>query len=169
MKIGFNALASFGISFEKIVQRASLDGFDVVEVLCEGPYLPRFALKDITQFEILSQYDLELTIHSPTVDLNPASVNIRIREETTKQLNETIDLAVFLDASTVTTHLGYVKRINQGVTKLSLIHISEPTILLSISYAVFCLKKEKKQPGVQTAHREQPGRHRRPERRPVIE
>jgi sugar phosphate isomerase/epimerase len=120
MKIGFNALASFGISFEKIVQRASLDGFDVVEVLCEGPYLPRFALKDITQFEILSQYDLELTIHSPTVDLNPASVNIRIREETTKQLNETIDLAVSLDASTVTTHLGYAKRINQGVTKQSL-------------------------------------------------
>src|SRR5678815_676035 len=29
-------------------------------------------------------------------------------------------------------------------TKLSLIHISEPTRLLSISYAVFCLKKKKK-------------------------
>src|SRR5674536_373378 len=28
---------------------------------------------------------------------------------------------------------------------LSLIHISEPTRLLSISYAVFCLKKKKKQ------------------------
>ena len=30
------------------------------------------------------------------------------------------------------------------VRKLSLIHISEPTRLLSISYAVFCLKKKKK-------------------------
>src|SRR5678815_4587042 len=29
------------------------------------------------------------------------------------------------------------------VQKLSLIHISEPTRLLSISYAVFCLKKKK--------------------------
>eukprot|EP00658_Telonema_sp_P-2_P032272 TRINITY_DN2393_c0_g1_i1.p1 TRINITY_DN2393_c0_g1~~TRINITY_DN2393_c0_g1_i1.p1 ORF type:complete len:118 (+),score=23.20 TRINITY_DN2393_c0_g1_i1:313-666(+) len=29
---------------------------------------------------------------------------------------------------------------------LSLIHISEPTRLLSISYAVFCLKKKKKTP-----------------------
>eukprot|EP00658_Telonema_sp_P-2_P063397 TRINITY_DN52105_c0_g1_i1.p1 TRINITY_DN52105_c0_g1~~TRINITY_DN52105_c0_g1_i1.p1 ORF type:complete len:125 (+),score=31.63 TRINITY_DN52105_c0_g1_i1:110-484(+) len=29
--------------------------------------------------------------------------------------------------------------------QLSLIHISEPTRLLSISYAVFCLKKKKKQ------------------------
>eukprot|EP00658_Telonema_sp_P-2_P018387 TRINITY_DN17216_c0_g1_i4.p1 TRINITY_DN17216_c0_g1~~TRINITY_DN17216_c0_g1_i4.p1 ORF type:complete len:104 (-),score=17.30 TRINITY_DN17216_c0_g1_i4:32-343(-) len=31
-----------------------------------------------------------------------------------------------------------------GVIALSLIHISEPTRLLSISYAVFCLKKKKK-------------------------
>ena len=30
-----------------------------------------------------------------------------------------------------------------GPTTLSLIHISEPTRLLSISYAVFCLKKKK--------------------------
>ena len=30
-----------------------------------------------------------------------------------------------------------------GIFNLSLIHISEPTRLLSISYAVFCLKKKK--------------------------
>ena len=30
-----------------------------------------------------------------------------------------------------------------AVHELSLIHISEPTRLLSISYAVFCLKKKK--------------------------
>src|SRR5678815_5888724 len=32
----------------------------------------------------------------------------------------------------------------RAALKLSLIHISEPTRLLSISYAVFCLKKKKK-------------------------
>ena len=32
---------------------------------------------------------------------------------------------------------------NTGILNLSLIHISEPTRLLSISYAVFCLKKKK--------------------------
>eukprot|EP00658_Telonema_sp_P-2_P018921 TRINITY_DN17407_c0_g1_i1.p1 TRINITY_DN17407_c0_g1~~TRINITY_DN17407_c0_g1_i1.p1 ORF type:complete len:103 (-),score=31.32 TRINITY_DN17407_c0_g1_i1:31-339(-) len=32
----------------------------------------------------------------------------------------------------------------EGSPDLSLIHISEPTRLLSISYAVFCLKKKKK-------------------------
>eukprot|EP00658_Telonema_sp_P-2_P020560 TRINITY_DN18133_c0_g1_i1.p1 TRINITY_DN18133_c0_g1~~TRINITY_DN18133_c0_g1_i1.p1 ORF type:complete len:197 (+),score=15.79 TRINITY_DN18133_c0_g1_i1:143-733(+) len=34
--------------------------------------------------------------------------------------------------------------IDEDIEKLSLIHISEPTRLLSISYAVFCLKKKKK-------------------------
>ena len=34
----------------------------------------------------------------------------------------------------------------EGLIDLSLIHISEPTRLLSISYAVFCLKKKKKKP-----------------------
>src|SRR5674536_381789 len=36
------------------------------------------------------------------------------------------------------------RRAYPGYLYLSLIHISEPTRLLSISYAVFCLKKKKK-------------------------
>eukprot|EP00658_Telonema_sp_P-2_P069708 TRINITY_DN59070_c0_g1_i1.p2 TRINITY_DN59070_c0_g1~~TRINITY_DN59070_c0_g1_i1.p2 ORF type:complete len:104 (-),score=5.80 TRINITY_DN59070_c0_g1_i1:5-316(-) len=35
---------------------------------------------------------------------------------------------------------------------LSLIHISEPTRLLSISYAVFCLKKKKHAPHITSYH-----------------
>eukprot|EP00658_Telonema_sp_P-2_P010718 TRINITY_DN1404_c0_g1_i7.p1 TRINITY_DN1404_c0_g1~~TRINITY_DN1404_c0_g1_i7.p1 ORF type:complete len:253 (+),score=56.41 TRINITY_DN1404_c0_g1_i7:27-785(+) len=38
-----------------------------------------------------------------------------------------------------------LKRDNEETLDLSLIHISEPTRLLSISYAVFCLKKKKTQ------------------------
>src|SRR5674536_372023 len=38
--------------------------------------------------------------------------------------------------------------------KLSLIHISEPTRLLSISYAVFCLKKKKKKKKKKTKHKD---------------
>src|SRR5678815_1089578 len=38
---------------------------------------------------------------------------------------------------------AYEAALNAGVLELSLIHISEPTRLLSISYAVFCLKKKK--------------------------
>eukprot|EP00658_Telonema_sp_P-2_P086128 TRINITY_DN9983_c0_g1_i5.p1 TRINITY_DN9983_c0_g1~~TRINITY_DN9983_c0_g1_i5.p1 ORF type:complete len:103 (+),score=43.00 TRINITY_DN9983_c0_g1_i5:101-409(+) len=52
-------------------------------------------------------------------------------------------------------HNPYHQHFNQSINQptkqstpslpdLSLIHISEPTRLLSISYAVFCLKKKKK-------------------------
>eukprot|EP00658_Telonema_sp_P-2_P040531 TRINITY_DN28982_c0_g1_i3.p1 TRINITY_DN28982_c0_g1~~TRINITY_DN28982_c0_g1_i3.p1 ORF type:complete len:110 (+),score=15.78 TRINITY_DN28982_c0_g1_i3:110-439(+) len=37
----------------------------------------------------------------------------------------------------------------EGLDALSLIHISEPTRLLSISYAVFCLKKKKENLNIQ--------------------
>lgn len=120
MKIGFSALALFDSSFDQMITKACADGFDAVELLCEGPYLPRQALKNIWQFEILLEYDIELTIHSPTVDLNPASLNAGIREETAKQLRETVDLAATIGASTITTHPGYVKRINDTLTQRSL-------------------------------------------------
>eukprot|EP00658_Telonema_sp_P-2_P031203 TRINITY_DN23401_c0_g1_i1.p2 TRINITY_DN23401_c0_g1~~TRINITY_DN23401_c0_g1_i1.p2 ORF type:complete len:117 (+),score=21.67 TRINITY_DN23401_c0_g1_i1:168-518(+) len=44
-----------------------------------------------------------------------------------------------------TNWLNWLYALNPWLTpNLSLIHISEPTRLLSISYAVFCLKKKKK-------------------------
>eukprot|EP00658_Telonema_sp_P-2_P050721 TRINITY_DN3874_c0_g3_i14.p1 TRINITY_DN3874_c0_g3~~TRINITY_DN3874_c0_g3_i14.p1 ORF type:complete len:455 (+),score=107.91 TRINITY_DN3874_c0_g3_i14:55-1419(+) len=46
--------------------------------------------------------------------------------------------------STTGTRLFLRRTQNPVTNELSLIHISEPTRLLSISYAVFCLKKKKK-------------------------
>jgi len=51
MKVGFTALALFDAPFDRIMQRAFEDRFDVIEVLCEGPYLPRHALRNVAQFE----------------------------------------------------------------------------------------------------------------------
>eukprot|EP00658_Telonema_sp_P-2_P032121 TRINITY_DN23867_c0_g1_i2.p1 TRINITY_DN23867_c0_g1~~TRINITY_DN23867_c0_g1_i2.p1 ORF type:complete len:243 (-),score=77.07 TRINITY_DN23867_c0_g1_i2:77-805(-) len=48
---------------------------------------------------------------------------------------------------TISQGQGTQKTVSQSPKQpLSLIHISEPTRLLSISYAVFCLKKKKKYP-----------------------
>src|SRR5678816_2543413 len=41
-------------------------------------------------------------------------------------------------------HVDFSYEVTRSLAALSLIHISEPTRLLSISYAVFCLKKKKK-------------------------
>eukprot|EP00658_Telonema_sp_P-2_P035684 TRINITY_DN25911_c0_g1_i2.p1 TRINITY_DN25911_c0_g1~~TRINITY_DN25911_c0_g1_i2.p1 ORF type:complete len:113 (+),score=33.37 TRINITY_DN25911_c0_g1_i2:176-514(+) len=50
----------------------------------------------------------------------------------------------FLEANDITIKGTANSDSNSSVSSLSLIHISEPTRLLSISYAVFCLKKKKK-------------------------
>ncbi len=120
MKVGFTALALFDLPFETALQIAKRDGFDAIELLCEGPYLPRLALQNRQQFESIASYDFDISLHAPTVDLNPASVNVGIREETVRQLQETIDLAIMLEASTITTHPGYVKRINDRLTARAL-------------------------------------------------
>ena len=119
MKEGFTALALFDAPFENTLAIAQRDSFDTVELLCEGPYLPRLALQNVKQFESAASYDVEITLHAPTVDLNPASVNVGILEETARQLQETLDLGVVLNASTITTHPGYVKRINDRITALA--------------------------------------------------
>eukprot|EP00658_Telonema_sp_P-2_P041430 TRINITY_DN2962_c0_g1_i1.p1 TRINITY_DN2962_c0_g1~~TRINITY_DN2962_c0_g1_i1.p1 ORF type:complete len:147 (+),score=61.28 TRINITY_DN2962_c0_g1_i1:130-570(+) len=51
-----------------------------------------------------------------------------LEEETTEYMEETVD-----------QQIDFLSKMES----LSLIHISEPTRLLSISYAVFCLKKKK--------------------------
>ena len=119
MKIGFTTLALFNKSFDEQLNTAVTDGFTMVEILCEGPNLPRVALSDLKMFDIAHSYNLEFTIHSPTVDLNPASLNVGIREETLRQLKETTDFASAIGATTVTTHPGLVSKTADWVINVS--------------------------------------------------
>eukprot|EP00658_Telonema_sp_P-2_P023680 TRINITY_DN19493_c0_g1_i2.p1 TRINITY_DN19493_c0_g1~~TRINITY_DN19493_c0_g1_i2.p1 ORF type:complete len:148 (+),score=54.84 TRINITY_DN19493_c0_g1_i2:212-655(+) len=59
-----------------------------------------------------------------------------------------LDREVLLAAAAVEAALDDLSSLD-----LSLIHISEPTRLLSISYAVFCLKKKKKKNDNRVSHR----------------
>ena len=81
-------------SFEECLDIATKDGFKLMEILCEGPYWPRNVLNHVEGLEIFSSYDLDIFLHAPTIDLNPASLNPGIRDETLRQLVETVDLAV---------------------------------------------------------------------------
>src|SRR5678815_5612691 len=72
----------------------------------------------------------------------PAKVSRRGFLSTTSRSNVSTRLEAFRQGL---RELGYVEGKNIVIEyRLSLIHISEPTRLLSISYAVFCLKKKKK-------------------------
>ncbi|HMK48389.1 MAG TPA: sugar phosphate isomerase/epimerase family protein [Methanocella sp.] len=109
VRIGFSTLSLFWRSPFDWAKAAISDGFGAIEVLCEGPQWPREA--DARQIrDSFEGSGLEVYLHSPTVDLNPASVNRGIREETLRQLGEAVDMAAVAGAKYVTTHPGIVHK-----------------------------------------------------------
>jgi sugar phosphate isomerase/epimerase len=106
LKLGFSTLSIFMRPPETWAKIALADNFNAIEILCEGPMWPRRGAWKSG----MSADGLEVYLHSPTIDLNPASVNEGIREETLRQLKETIDMAAGLDAKYVTTHPGVIHR-----------------------------------------------------------
>jgi len=119
MKIGFSTLALFMRSFEECLDIAAAAGFNLIEVLCEGPYWPRNIINQADDFEIFSSYDIDIYLHSPTIDLNPASLNPGIREETLRQLMETLDLAAMMGAEAITTHPGLIHRLEKRIRDMA--------------------------------------------------
>ncbi len=126
MKIGFSTLALFMSSMEECLEIATKDGFQLMEILCEGPYWPRNVLSlDKRYFEPFLSYDIDVFLHSPTIDLNPGSLNPGIREETLKQLIETIDFAGKINAKAITTHPGLIHRFEERIRTYGMKHAIE--------------------------------------------
>eukprot|EP00658_Telonema_sp_P-2_P076027 TRINITY_DN65964_c0_g1_i1.p2 TRINITY_DN65964_c0_g1~~TRINITY_DN65964_c0_g1_i1.p2 ORF type:complete len:126 (+),score=30.12 TRINITY_DN65964_c0_g1_i1:165-542(+) len=73
-----------------------------------------------------------------------ASTRVEPKVLDTSAMAESISSAGSSSAKLNLTGTGTNNNGGGEAVKLSLIHISEPTRLLSISYAVFCLKKKKK-------------------------
>lgn len=131
MKIGFSSLALFMKPLEEIFEIANLNGFEAVEILCEGPYWPRFIqsndnyrnqlnIDPLEIAEIAKSFDIAIFLHGPTIDLNPASMNEGIRIETQKQTIETLNLAADLEAIAITTHPGLVHRKEKRIRDLAI-------------------------------------------------
>lgn len=136
MELGFSSLSLFMKSLEEVLEIATNDGFDLIEILCEGPYWPRNLLNPVDSsfekfndcdvklnkmnLEVFDSYDIKVMLHSPTIDLNPASMNEGIRKETEKQTKEALDLASKIGAVAITTHPGIVHRREERVRKLAI-------------------------------------------------
>ena len=72
-----------------------------------------------------------------------ASDDIKRVKKSLEKLARTKDIKINVSApklAEIKRSIGNIR--DKSVRVLSLIHISEPTRLLSISYAVFCLKKK---------------------------
>lgn len=109
IRLGFSTLSIFMKPPESWAGTAVEDHFNAIEILCEGPMWPRFGLWK-EKLPGMGNDGLEVYLHAPTVDLNPASVNRGIREETLKQLKEAVDMAAGIGASLITTHPGVIHK-----------------------------------------------------------
>ncbi|AUB55193.1 MULTISPECIES: sugar phosphate isomerase/epimerase family protein [Methanobacterium] len=134
MKIGFSTLALFMKSFEDFLDTATADGFDLVEILCEGPYWPRNILSQAEGLDVFASYDVDVFLHAPTIDLNPASMNQGIRDETLRQIKETLDLASKIGAEAITTHPGVIHRLEDRIREMGK-HFAIETLKKANQYA----------------------------------
>ena len=135
MKLGFSTLALFMSSLEDCLETASNDGFQLMEILCEGPYWPRNIVSSSNNnFEAFDSYDIDVFLHAPSIDLNPGSLNPGIREETLKQLKETVDFGVEIGSKAITTHPGLIHRLEERVRNYGIQQAIE-TLGLANEYA----------------------------------
>lgn len=103
MKLGFTTLALFMEDNNKIINLAKQHGFEIIEILGEGPFFEN----DNCEFK---DCGLDMRIHAATVDINIASLNKGIRAESVKQMIQCSQYAEKINAKTITVHPGIIGR-----------------------------------------------------------
>ncbi|MDD3256809.1 MAG: sugar phosphate isomerase/epimerase [Methanocorpusculum sp.] len=87
-------------------------GFDGWEISADGNYrLDKADTFSMVRHEI-DEYSLNVSVHAPFSDLNPASINMPIWEETVKQFTVCIEQASLL-TDTVVLHPGYLSPVSR--------------------------------------------------------
>ncbi len=103
MKLGFTTLAVFMQPNNDIINLAKKHDFEIIEILGEGPFFE----KDNMEFK---DCGLDMRIHAATVDINIASLNRGIREESVRQMIQCGQYAESINANTITVHPGIIGR-----------------------------------------------------------
>ncbi len=81
-------------------------GFDGWEIVSEGQQ--KLTKESLPEFkDIINSTDLEITVHGPFSDLNPASVNDAIWNETIKQIQQCVELSADF-SNIVVVHPGSI-------------------------------------------------------------
>jgi len=102
-KLGASSLAFFKRRSEEIIKIVGEAGFSAWEVILEGHHLR----SDYSHWrELLDSYSLDVSVHAPFADLNIASMNEKIREESLAQIKAAIEAGYQLGAKLVTVHSG---------------------------------------------------------------
>ena len=109
MKLGFTTLSMFMDDNIRIIKTAHENNFEMIEILGESPFFKKentMAFKDC---------GLEVT-----VDINIASLNEGIKNESVKQMKECIDYAQSINARAITVHPGKIGRNDPPLRKAAM-------------------------------------------------
>ncbi len=93
-------------------------GFDGWEISADGNYRLDKPDTFAAVKKTIRDTGLDVSVHAPFSDLNPASINMPIWEETVKQLAVTIECAAEI-ADTVVIHPGYLSPVSRYDTALA--------------------------------------------------
>lgn len=113
MKLGFTTLALFMQDNNKIIDLAKRHGFEIIEILGEGPFFENENME-------YKDCGLDMRIHAATVDINIASLNKGIRAESVKQMIQCGQYAESINANTITVHPGIIGRNEPRLRKWAL-------------------------------------------------
>ncbi len=107
MKFGISSMVFLPETLQSSIEKIAENRFDCWEIVCEGNH--QLTPKNIKYImKLKDEYGVDIAVHAPFSDLNPASMNDRVRQLTISSIVEAIEGAFELDASVVTIHPGYI-------------------------------------------------------------
>ena len=107
MNFGVSSLVFLPEPLQSSMEKIAESHFDCWEIVCEGHH--QLNPKNVKYLmELKNTYDVDIVVHAPFSDLNPASMNSKVRKLTIQCITEAIEGAFELDGRVVTVHPGYV-------------------------------------------------------------
>lgn len=108
MKIGLSGLLFYRITVEEAVSHIAGLGADCVEIIFDVPHFPpRFSMDKLRGLKkTVDSCGLEISVHGPIWDFNPASWHQEIRSLALKKMKQSIDVCRALGGDIVVMHPG---------------------------------------------------------------
>jgi sugar phosphate isomerase/epimerase len=107
MKYSVSSIVFLPESLQSSIEKIAEAKFDCWEIVCEGSHT--LTPENVEYLsELKGQWGVDIVVHAPFSDLNPASMNEKVRKLTIESIEEAIKGASELHAKVVTVHPGYI-------------------------------------------------------------
>ena len=109
MKLSINTLIYLEEAYDRALERLAAQGYKAIELFGDTPtidYSCATAHDIATICSLRDRYGLELSMHGPCWDLNPASANRGHRDDVVVRFLEGVRLAAAIGADTMVVHSG---------------------------------------------------------------